>query len=218
MSSLVNNIALFEAADSLLRKLIFSHTLKPGDRIDEQALAREFGISRTPLREALKVLHNDGLVKLVPRRGCFVAKLNERDMDEIYEMIALLEGECAGRAAEQASEGEIARLRRITQRMMQMAADKNYKKYFEANLAAHEVILEIAGNRWQRNIIEYLRSMCRLWPRVSLGVIPERLDESLEEHRQILDAIERRDRARAEGVMRKHVANTREALRKLAAA
>jgi DNA-binding GntR family transcriptional regulator len=218
MSSIVNNIALFEAADALLRKLIFNHDLKPGERIDEQALAKEFGISRTPLREALKVLHNDGLVKLIPRRGCFVAKLNDSDMDEIYEMIALLEGACAGRAAEQASDADIARLRRITQRMIQMASDKNYKRYFEANLAAHELVLNMAGNRWQKNMIQYLRSMCRLWPRVSFGVVPERLKESLEEHGQILDAIEKRDRTRAEGVMRKHVANTREALRKLAAA
>src|SRR5579864_6350248 len=110
MSSIVNNIALFEAADGLLRKLIFSHTLKPGERIDEQALAKEFGISRTPLREALKVLHNDGLVKLVPRRGCFVAKLGERDMDEIYDMIGLLESACAGQAARNATPADVARL------------------------------------------------------------------------------------------------------------
>jgi DNA-binding GntR family transcriptional regulator len=218
MASLVNNIALFEAADGLLRKLIFSHTLKPGERIDEQALAREFGISRTPLREALKVLHNEGLVKLVPRRGCFVAKLNEGDLDEIYEMISLLEGACAAQAARRATATDLARLRRATQRMVQMAGEGNYKKYFEANLAAHEAVLEMAGNRWQKNVIQYLRGMCRLWPRVAFGVVPERLQESLAEHCELLEAIEAGDADRAESVMRRHIAHTREALRRLAAA
>jgi DNA-binding GntR family transcriptional regulator len=217
MAGLVNNMALFEAADGLIRKLIFSHILKPGERIDEVALARDFGISRTPLREALKVLHNEGLVKLVPRRGCFVAKLTEQDLDEIYDMIGLLEGACAARAAVLATPADIARLRRITQRMAQMAAERNYKRYFDANLAAHEAVQELAGNRWQKNVIQYLRSMCRLSPYVSVGKIPGRLEESLREHEELLAAIEAHDPARAEQIMRRHVAHTRAALRQLAA-
>lgn len=218
MSSIVNNIALFEAADGVIRKLIFSHTLKPGERIDEQALASELGISRTPLREALKVLQNEGLVKLVPRRGCFVAKLTERDMDEIYEMIGLLESACAARAAELATPADVARLRKVTQRMVQMAAEKNYKRYFDANLSAHEMVLELAGNRWQKNVIQYLRGMCRLWPYRSVESIPGRLEASLREHEELLAAIEARDPGRAQDVMRRHIGHTREALRKLAAA
>ncbi|MGQ0651873.1 MAG: GntR family transcriptional regulator [Betaproteobacteria bacterium] len=202
----------------MIRKLIFSRELKPGERIDEQALARDLGISRTPLREALKVLQNEGLVKLVPRRGCFVAKLTERDVEEIYEMVGLLESACAAHAAERATPAEIARLRRITQRMAQTAAEKDYKRYFEANLAAHAVVLEIAGNRWQKSVIEYLRGLCRLWPYVSVGNIPGRLEESLREHQELCAAIEARDAPRAGDVMRRHIAHTLEALRKLAAA
>ena len=218
MASLVNNIALFEAADGLIRKLIFSRELKPGERIDEQALARDFGISRTPLREALKVLHNEGLVKLVPRRGCFVAKLTEQDVDEIYDMIGLLEGACAARAARVATPADIARLQRATQRMVQMAAEGNYKRYFDANLAAHEAVLDLAGNRWQKNVIQYLRGMCRLYPYVSVGKIPGRLEESLREHQELLAAIETHDPVRAEAVMRRHISNTRKALKQLASA
>ena len=217
MSSIVNNIALFEAADGVIRQLIFSRTLKPGERIDEQALAKELGISRTPLREALKVLQNEGLVKLVPRRGCFVAKLTERDVDEVYDMIGLLESACAAHAAERATPADIARLRKITQRMVQMAAEKNYKKYFDANLAAHAAVLEIAGNRWQQSVIEYLRGLCRLWPYVSVGSIPGRLEESLREHEELCEAIAAHDAPRAQEIMRRHIAHTLEALRKLAA-
>jgi DNA-binding GntR family transcriptional regulator len=214
--SLVNNIALFEAADSLIRKLIFDRVLRPGQRIDEQALARDFGISRTPLREALKVLHNDGLVKLVPRRGCFVAELSARDLDEIYEIVALLESAAAARAAELATPADVAKLRRVTQRMAQMAAEGQHKRYFDANLAAHELVLEIAGNRWQKDMIQYLRAMCRLSPYISIGNIPGRLEQSLSEHQELLAAIEARDQERARDVMRRHVMHTRSALRRLA--
>lgn len=215
MASLISNVALFEEVDELIRQRIFSRELKPGERIDEQALARDFGISRTPLREALKVLQNEGLVKLVPRRGCFVAKLTERDLDEIYDMVALLEGACAARAAALATPADIARLQRITQRMAQAAAERNFKRYFEANLAAHETVQEMAGNRWQKNVIQYLRSMCRLSPYVSVGKIPGRLEESLREHEELLAAIEAHDAVRAEAGMRKHIERTRAALRQL---
>ena len=218
MASLISNTALFEEVDERIRQRIFNRELKPGERIDEQALARDFGISRTPLREALKVLQNEGLVKLVPRRGCFVAKLSEKDVDEIYDMIGLLEGACAARAAAVAAPADIARLQRLTQRMAQLAAEGNHKRYFDANLAAHEAVLDCAGNRWQKNVIQYLRSMCRLYPYVTVGKLPGRLEESLQEHRELLAAIEAHDPARAEAVMRRHIANTRLALKQLAAA
>jgi DNA-binding GntR family transcriptional regulator len=215
MASLISNTALFEEVDELIRQRIFSRELKPGERIDEQALARDFGISRTPLREALKVLQNEGLIKLVPRRGCFVAKLSERDLDEIYDMVALLEAASAARAAKVATAAEIARLHRINQRMAQAAEERNFKRYFEANLAAHEAVHEIAGNRWQKNVIEYLRSMCRLSPYVSVGKIPGRLEQSLREHLELAAAIEAHDALRAEKVMREHVEHTRSALRQI---
>ena len=215
MASLISNVALFEEVDERIRQRIFSRELKPGERIDEQALARDFGISRTPLREARKVLQNEGLVKLVPRRGCFVAKLSEQDLSEIYDMVSLLEGACAARAATLATPADIARLQRVTQRMAQAAAERNYKRYFDANLAAHEAVQEIAGNRWQKNVIQYLRSMCRLSPYVSVGKIPGRLEESLREHEELLAAIEAHDAVRAETVMRKHIERTRAALRQL---
>src|ERR1035437_6487792 len=78
-----------------LRQRIFAHELLPGAWIDEQALTIDYGISRTPLREALKVLASEGLVTLKPRRGCYVTELSEQDLDEIYPVMALLEGRCA---------------------------------------------------------------------------------------------------------------------------
>jgi DNA-binding GntR family transcriptional regulator len=102
--------------------------------------------------------------------------------------------------------------------MEQSAAERNYKRYFDANLAAHATVLEAAGNRWQKNTIEYLRGMCRLWPRASIADIPGRLEESLREHGELLEAIEAKDARRAEEVMRRHIAHTSMALRRMAAA
>jgi DNA-binding GntR family transcriptional regulator len=216
MASLISSVALFEEVDELIRQRIFSRALKPGERIDEQALARDFGISRTPLREALKVLQSEGLVKLVPRRGCFVAQLSEQDLDEIYALLCLLEGSCAGQAAQAAGAADIKRLQRLTQRMAQAAAERNYKRYSEANMAAHEAIHELGGNRWQANMVGYLRSMCRLSPQSSVENVPGRLEASLREHQELVSAIAARDAASAERIMRKHIMQTRAALRQLA--
>jgi DNA-binding GntR family transcriptional regulator len=87
--------ALYIEVADRLRRLIQSHAMAPGEWIDEQALATQYGISRTPLREALKVLATEGMVVLKPRRGCYVAQISGGDLEEIYPIMALLEGECA---------------------------------------------------------------------------------------------------------------------------
>src|SRR5690606_37751323 len=103
------SFSLYENVAEQLRQRIASKALKPGDRIDEQALTKELGISRTPLREALKVLQGEGLVTLIPHRGCFVAELNEQDLDDIYEIVAMLESRCAAAVARSATAADIKR-------------------------------------------------------------------------------------------------------------
>src|SRR5690606_33262895 len=95
---IVQQVLYLEVADRL-RAMIESHELGPGAWIDEVQLTRELGISRTPLREALKVLVAEGLLRLEPRRGCFVNQLSARDLDEIFPWMAMLEGRCAHEAA-----------------------------------------------------------------------------------------------------------------------
>ena len=105
--------ALYEQVAERLRSRIFAHELEPGAWVDEQAIASEFGISRTPLREALKVLAAEGLVQLRPRRGCYVAALSEQDLDEIFPVMAMLEGRCAREAAAKATDADLRRLETI---------------------------------------------------------------------------------------------------------
>src|ERR1035437_9117976 len=102
----ISSPALYLQVAERLRTRIFAHELPPGSWIDEQALALEYGISRTPLREALKVLASEGLVMLKPRRGCYVTELSEQDLDEIFPVMALLEGRCAAEATQKASEAD----------------------------------------------------------------------------------------------------------------
>ncbi|HET7775742.1 MAG TPA: GntR family transcriptional regulator, partial [Azospira sp.] len=105
--------ALYEEVAERLRQRIFSHELPPGTWIDEQALAEDYGISRTPLREALKVLASEGLVTLKPRRGCYVTELSGGDIQEIFPIIAMLEGRCAFEATQKAGPAEVARLEKL---------------------------------------------------------------------------------------------------------
>src|SRR5215218_9264681 len=103
---LVHN-SLHEEVASRLREQIYEGRLAPGDFLDEVQLAAELAISRTPLREALKVLTAEGLVRHEPRRGCFVAQVTEQDLDEIFPVIALLEGRCAYDAARHATDADL---------------------------------------------------------------------------------------------------------------
>src|SRR5437763_10210691 len=112
-----------EVADHL-RGRIFDGELPPGTFLDEVSIAQEMGISRTPLREALKVLTAEGLVRHEPRRGCFVAEVTEQDLDEIFPVIALLEGRCAHEAALHASDAEIEVLEGLHQKLSRHAKAK----------------------------------------------------------------------------------------------
>ena len=109
--------SLHEQVADTLRQQIFDGTLAPGSFLDELALCERLEISRTPLREALKVLTAEGLVRHEPRRGCFVNEVTEQDLDEIFPVIALLEGRCAYEAARQASDADLAALETLHERL-----------------------------------------------------------------------------------------------------
>lgn len=206
--------ALYEEVAERLRDRIFAHELAPGTWIDEQAIADEFGISRTPMREALKVLASEGLVRLEPRRGCYVAELSEQDLDEIFPVMALLEGRVAYEAARKVTAADLARLTALHQTLEQAAAAGDADRFFEANQAFHSALQDIAGNRWLRQMIDDARKVIKLTRRDSLN-LEGRLRQSLAEHRTILKAIEARDAEAAGRAMHDHLLSGRAALAKL---
>lgn len=203
--------ALYEEVAERLRQRIFKHELPPGSWIEEQALAEEFGISRTPLREALKVLASEGLVTLKPRRGCYVAEISREDLEEIFPVLALLEGRCAYEATTKAGPEDLRRLRALHEALEQRARGNDVEGFFDANQAFHRAVQEIAGNRWLLQIIGDMRKVMKLTRHHSL-LVEGRLQESLKEHRRIIAAIAKGDAAGAEENMRLHLMRGREAM------
>ncbi len=210
-------LALYQEVAERLRERIFSHELPPGAWIDEQAMADQYGISRTPLREALKVLAAEGLVTLKPRRGCYVTEISEKDLDEIFSVLALLEGQCAATTAGQASDEELASLVEMHKALESAAASGDIDGFFEGNQAFHARLQEITDNRWLQHCIEDLRKVVKLSRHHSLFG-EGRLEQSLGEHRLILDAFVARDPALAEARMREHIHGGRSALARIARA
>lgn len=206
--------ALFERVAERLRARIYAHDLAPGAWIDEQALAEEFGISRTPLREALKVLAAEGLVVLKPRRGCYVAELSERDLDEIFSVLALLEGRAAEEACRRLTSADLQRLRDLHAELERYAAALDADRFFEANQAFHDAIKELSDNRWLAHLIDDSRKFLRLTRRDSLR-LAGRIQASLNEHRSILSALENRDDLLANRRMSDHILAGRVAISRL---
>lgn len=203
--------ALYQEVAERLRERIFAHELLPGTWVDEQALAESFGISRTPMREALKVLAAEGLVTLRPRRGCYVTEVSERDLDEIFPVLALLEGRCAFEAAAKAVAADLRRLEALHDRLEKSAAAADVERFFEANQAFHRALQDLAGNRWLNQAIDDLRKVLKLVRRHSLRV-EGRMVESLDEHRAVMVAIRAHDPAAAERAMHAHLMSGRAAL------
>ncbi len=211
---LVHN-SLHQEVAVLLRDQIFAGTLPPGSFIDEAALCESLKISRTPLREALKVLAAEGLVRHEPRRGSFVNQVTEQDLDEIFPIIALLEGRCAFEAARNASDADIAALDALHARLTEHAQAKRINDYYATNFSIHEAIITLANNRWLAQAIADLRKILKLARQQQLHA-PGRLEQSLAEHLAIYAALRSRDSEGADAAMRTHLTRQREALRVLA--
>lgn len=208
----LKNRPLYEGVAEQLRAQIFAHDLAPGSWLDEQSLAIQFGISRTPMREAIKVLASEGLVTMKPRRGAYVTEVERRDLEQIFAVLALLEGSAAKEVALKASEDQLNQLDNLHLKLEKAAADRDVEQFFDINVRFHELIMEIADNRWMSGVIDDLRKVLKLQRRDSLGRAG-RLQNALNEHRNILKALLKRDGAAAEMAMKDHLARGLEAAR-----
>lgn len=211
---LVQNSLHHEVA-ATLREEIFAGTLAPGSFLDEVALCDRLEISRTPLREALKVLTSEGLLRHEPRRGCFVNEVTEQDLDDIFPVIALLEGRCAYEAARNATDADLVELTTLHERLNGHAKAGRITDYYATNYLIHEAIITLANNRWLAQAISDLRKILKL-ARLQQLHAPGRLTQSLSEHMTVFAALRSRDSEGAEAAMRTHLTRQREALRDLA--
>lgn len=213
----ITRSSLANQALDVLRARIFSHALEPGQRLDETALAEELGISRTPLREALKTLSAEGLVELQPHRGCFVTELSLQDLREIFPLMAMLEGQVAHAVARNADAAQLKVLDGLHEKLERHAATGHVDRYYVTNYEFHESLQNFAGNRWLGMVIGDLRKMLKLSRHRSLR-FEGRLQDSLAEHRALIAALHSRDADAAERIMRGHLLAQLSALEQMSAA
>ena len=196
--------ALYEEVAELLRQRIFDRTLEPGSWIDELKLAEEYGISRTPLREALKVLSTEGLVTMKVRRGAYVTEVSETDLADVYHLLGLLESDAAGVVAERATPEQLADLQAIHAELEAAVDDREL--FFAINERFHMRLLAVANNRWRDQMVADLRKVMKLNRHNSL-LKSGRIQESLREHRALMEALVAQDAPVATRRMLEHFQN-----------
>ena len=201
-------VSLHEEVAELLRQRIFkrgSGDLEPGSWIDELKLAEEYGISRTPLREALKVLATEGLVTMKVRRGAYVTEVSEQDLSDVYHLLSLLESDAAGVVATTASDAQLQELAVLHDALE--ASLKSHpidtEQFFSINEQFHMLLLAIANNRWRDQMVADLRKVMKLNRHNSL-LKAGRIAESLAEHRVIMAALAERNASAAVRAMQVH--------------
>jgi len=200
--------ALYEDVAELLRQRIFRRELEPGSWIDELKIAEELGISRTPLREALKVLAAEGLVTMKVRRGAYVTEMSEKDLRDVYHLLSLLESDAAAAVAAQGSDADLQSLQALHEELEAAAGERD--RFFAINERFHMRLLELADNRWRGQMVADLRKVMKLSRHHSLFKLG-RIEDSLAEHEAVMAALRARDAQGAAQAMRAHFAHGLEA-------
>lgn len=200
--------ALYEQVAERLRQQIFSRALEPGSWIDEMRLCAQWGISRTPLREALKVLAVEGLVTMKVRRGAYVTEMSQDDVAQVYHLMALLESDAAAQVARNGTPAQQLTLADLHSQLEAQVKDRD--AFFATNERFHMSLLDMAGNRWAAQVVADLRKVMKLNRHHSLFK-QGRLADSLAEHRALMQALQQRDAEAARTLMQAHFASGLEA-------
>lgn len=197
---------LREVVFEALRDAIISGELKPGERLTEVQLAEEMGVSRTPVREAIRKLELEGFVVMVPRKGAYVADISTKDVADVFEIRAALEGLAAGLAAERITEEELEELQRLLVKVNESTENHDLDTFVAADAAFHEALYKASRNDRLVQIISNLREQIQRFRSITLAR-PGRMKDALEEHKLIVDAISQRNVALARRLAQKHIEN-----------
>ena len=184
-------------------------------RLDERSLAEEFGISRTPVREAMAQLEREGFVRSVPRRGVYVVRKTKREVIELITAWAALESMAARLITENAGDEEIASLRRVFAAFDNGELRAHLDEYSEANIEFHQTLVRLSRNSVLINLAENLFTHMRMIRRKTIGE-KDRVDRSIRDHMHIIEALEARDTMRAEKLVRDHALGLAEHVEKYA--
>jgi DNA-binding GntR family transcriptional regulator len=195
----------------VLREMIIFGELAPGEVLPEEQIGSRLGVSRTPLREALKILAAEGLVKLRPHHRARVSGLSIREVQELFEVLSELEGIAARMAAARIKPTQISRLEKLQARMEACFNSGRLKEYFAVNQEIHRVIVEAAGNVVLRETHALLLARAERARFLALQT-PQRWDDSLREHRELLESLKERDGNKASLLLSTHVRRTGEVI------
>lgn len=187
-----------------LRALIQSGQIKPNERLNEVALAERFGISRTPLREAIKILATEGLLELLPNRGAHVARFSETEVDEVLVVIAGLEATAGEVAARKITEAELEKVAALNARMAQAYAAGNIAEYFEINVEIHQAIMAASRNQTLAGVYDKLSGRIQQ-ARFAAHKTPEQWEEAMRDHDRMIELLRARDGEALGRLMRRHV-------------
>jgi DNA-binding GntR family transcriptional regulator len=197
---------LHEETVDRLRDLIVQGRLRPGERLNERVLCEQLGISRTPLREAIKLLATEGLVDLLPNRGAIVSHIDPARLAETLHVMGALEGLAGELACRHASAERIARIRALHHKMLIRYERGDLEGYFQYNQAIHLEIVEASGNAILANAYRQLNANVRR-ARYMANLSSERWSEAVREHEAILAALEARDVHQLKRLLQDHLAN-----------
>jgi DNA-binding GntR family transcriptional regulator len=189
-----------------LREAIISGMLRPSERLMEIQLAEEMGVSRTPVREAIRKLELEGLVVMIPRKGAYVAGMSIKDIADVFEIRGALEGLAAELASERATDEELEVMERYLVKISEEIESGDLSKVVETDTDFHTLIYEASRNARLSQIINNLREQIQRFRTTSLS-FPGRMKVALEEHRKIVEALSSRDGELARKLAQEHIEN-----------
>jgi DNA-binding GntR family transcriptional regulator len=210
MKKIVDSTNLRDQTYDIIKNMIILREIEPGKKINEEHIAKEIQVSRTPIREALCRLENEGIVKIIPRRGAFVSDLTETNVREILLIREVLEGLVARLATENMNQESLERLRDALEKVRSIPEKgRELINYTRSEVEFHSQLLNACDNHMLQNMMEIVNAHLQII-RLRTVVLPERAQKTVNEHLQILNAIEKGDATSAEELMRKHVQSVRE--------
>lgn len=200
----IGRTALAVEITNRLRQMIFEGQLQPGEKINEKLLTEQFGVSRTPLREALKVLANEGLLDLIPHRGAVITRQSAAELSEVFHVLAALEGLAGELAARNASDAALRDITDLTGHLRRSFDQSDRPTYFRINQAIHKAILKAAGNETLLKSHELLAFRVQR-ARYQANLTPERWQAAIAEHEAITQALCARKANKTGRLMKEHL-------------
>ena len=200
------NLSIGDRVYSALKEAIMAadiYAQREEIRLDERQLSQALGVSRTPIREAMTLLEQEGFLRTVPRRGVFIVRKTKQEIIEIIQVCAALESMAARLATIHASDESIGGLRHMFDEFHSSAPSEHLHEYSDANIAFHQAIIQLSGSRLMAKTIENLFVHVRAIRRMTISQ-KDRASRSIADHMRIIEALERRDTELAERLVRQH--------------